>query len=428
MDPIAQIFAQSQAGSAGGEGFGQFFAEGVRQSQQQQGLNFSRRRLELEEERERRAEPMMELERMQALQRLAIGSLTLQKTESDNNYAISLRNADLEISKFMSALAQSGKWGSPESWQAWNQITSRVPLAAVSKSGQLFLQQQQLAMASQRLAEQFGGRPTQVTVPTPEGGQALFGQSRQAIPDKLEIATEMSRLQSIIESTTGKEREAAIKQLENIQSQMGASSTEIFDPATGQPIMRTTTGRQPSSASAGGATTATVNRAQQNLSDTQKAISELSDLERTLRPKDVGISGVWGETVLDRVLPQFGFGRGDIERMDNRTKLKSIAQSLLREVSADNRFTENDRRAIEAIVPKSGVVESYENAIRSSRTLRRIFAKRALIESQTIAQPPPLWALESLDNIGLSESARSGLITKDQALAEFDRREALKKP
>lgn len=52
MDPITQMFQQQQGASAEGQGFGQFFVEGVRSGQEQQKINLSKRRLELEEQQQ----------------------------------------------------------------------------------------------------------------------------------------------------------------------------------------------------------------------------------------------------------------------------------------------------------------------------------------------------------------------------------------
>lgn len=324
MDPVSQILAQSQGGSANGQGFGQFFAEGVRMGQQQQQLNLSRRRLDFEEEQERKREPLMELQKMATLQRLALGSLELQKTQSDNSYAVALRTAELEVSRFMSSLAQDGKWGSPESWSGWNDITSRVPMAAVTKSGQLFLQQQRLAMANQQLAAQFGGRPSQVQIPTPEGGSATYGGEelrRQRLQNELRrLELEEARLVQ-----SGDRNALASIRLRKDALLQGIEIDGIPAPTTGlqqpAPAVSTSTNVAPSQAAPAAQTPAPpvtfrqVERpqTQTSVNDLQKqnrvadqAVSALSNAQKVVQevPEAFGVGGI-GRELLETATGQF---------------------------------------------------------------------------------------------------------------------------
>jgi hypothetical protein len=158
----------------------------------------------------------------------------------------------------------------------------------------------------------------------------------------------------------------------------------------------------------------------ERLGQTEKAINEMNDLALTLRPEDVGAKGVVGEQLLDRVLPQFGIASSDVKRMDNRAKLKTLSEGMLRQVSADSRFSNADRADIKAILPSSGAIESYEHTQQTIKTLRKIFSKRALIDAKEGSLPAPPWALRNLDALALAESFRAGLISKDEALRAFN--------
>lgn len=157
----------------------------------------------------------------------------------------------------------------------------------------------------------------------------------------------------------------------------------------------------------------------ERLSQTQKGLEELNSLQSSLRPEDVGIKGVIGENVFDRILPQFGIPSSDVARMDNRTKLKTLAEGLMRQVSADSRFSNADREAIKQILPSPGVVESFESSQQTINTLRKIFSKRALIDAKEGAMQPPKWALDNLDDQSLIEAAKTKLLTEDEALEAF---------
>lgn len=165
-----------------------------------------------------------------------------------------------------------------------------------------------------------------------------------------------------------------------------------------------------------------VGKVLERLSQTEKAIDNLDDLSATLRPQDVGFKGVLGELFLDKILPQLGTATADVKRMDNRTKLRTLAENLMRQVSADSRFSNADRQAIAQVLPSAGMVESFEHTQQTIATLRKIFAKRALIDNKEAGQSPSEFAIRALDDEGLIEAAQSGLLTQEQALAAFRKR------
>ena len=122
------------------------------------------------------------------------------------------------------------------------------------------------------------------------------------------------------------------------------------------------------------------------------------------------IERLLGQELLDTWLPQFGVSTSDAARMDNRTKLRALGEGMLREVSGDTRFSNADRAAIEDILPKAGVRESYEKTIQTAATLENIFAKRALINSQNLGRHSPVWAIAALDKAKVMEAAEAGII------------------
>lgn len=160
----------------------------------------------------------------------------------------------------------------------------------------------------------------------------------------------------------------------------------------------------------------------ERLSASEKAIDGLDDLASTLRPEDVGIKGVVGELVLDKILPQFGAKTADLKRINNRTKLRMLAEGLMRTVSFDTRFSDRDSLRIAKITPSPGMAETSEHSQESIATIKNIFAKRALIDAKEAAQAPPPFAVRALDEKALQESVEKGLLTMEQAKAEFFRR------
>lgn len=181
----------------------------------------------------------------------------------------------------------------------------------------------------------------------------------------------------------------------------------------GNPIVRVMRG-----ASAGGAkapiTIATKSKVEQDLMNTKATMDLLGDLGKNLRWQDVGVAGVVGESVMDRVLPQLGVKSFDQTRTDNRTKLKMLAQGALRQISPDNRFTNEDRARVEAIVPNSGLFESEEHAKQAIKTIQRVFAKRMVRDRQKLGQQI---TFEGLSNEEIAAAVEMNIFERDAAKA-----------
>jgi hypothetical protein len=116
MDPVSQVLAQQHSGSAEGQGFGQFYAQGRQLAQQDEQLSLSKQRLRLEEAQEQRltreADALLPLRKqMLATQavNLGIGAVTsIQKAQ-----ALAEMNAALpEIYQLQSEIMMSPKGGS----------------------------------------------------------------------------------------------------------------------------------------------------------------------------------------------------------------------------------------------------------------------------------------------------------------------------
>jgi hypothetical protein len=168
-----------------------------------------------------------------------------------------------------------------------------------------------------------------------------------------------------------------------------------------------------------GPTTSTKSDAQQSIKDTRKTLDLIDDLTANLRWNDVGAPGVFGEHVLDKFLPMVGVGKPDAKRTDNRTKLKLFIQGSLRQVTPDNRFTNEDRQRIENMMPSDGWVENEEHAKAVLATIQRVFAARNIRDMQALGQPPKV---ADLTDAEVAAAMDEGLISKDEALAEMSKR------
>lgn len=154
----------------------------------------------------------------------------------------------------------------------------------------------------------------------------------------------------------------------------------------------------------------------------QKAITDMDSMMKTLKPEHVGVKGVLGEFLFDRVAPQFGLNTADSARISSRTKIGMLRETLMRQVSADTRFSNMDAVRITKFLPSSGIFESMEHAAGAVDTAKTIMGKRALIDAQIAKQPPPYFAIVALPDYALREAVDAKLLTKEQAATEYFRR------
>lgn len=166
-------------------------------------------------------------------------------------------------------------------------------------------------------------------------------------------------------------------------------------------------------------TDALVTQVQKSLLGTEKTLANLSDFDANVQAGHVGFRGVIGETFLDKLLPQFGFDTADAERMRSRGTLKTTIEGSLRQMTEDSRFSNEDRRDIKSLWPGVGVLESIEHTKQTTQLLRRVMAKRALIDARSINRDAPLFAL---DNYGkaLADGISTGLLSFEDTRADLE--------
>jgi hypothetical protein len=173
---------------------------------------------------------------------------------------------------------------------------------------------------------------------------------------------------------------------------------------------------------AGEPTVASKSRVQEDLAQAQKMIVDLDAFQEGLKEGHLGIRGVLGDAVFDRMLPMFGVPTADAARIESREELRLLIQGALRQVSVDSRFSNEDMKAVKLAMPSTGMVESTERANIIVDVLRRIMAKRALIDAESVGAPPPAFALGALANEALLDAVKQGIVTVEEAKAEIDRR------
>lgn len=175
----------------------------------------------------------------------------------------------------------------------------------------------------------------------------------------------------------------------------------------------------PQVAGLGKITVATQSRVQQNLLKYEGVSQLLNTVEKNLKPEHVGVRGVAGEFLLDRGLSQLDPSFANKDRIDTRTGMTVARESLLRVVSDDPRFSNQDREEISKALPSSGVFESVEDAKQRIQTVRRIINQRGKIQAEGTGLPVQLWT-QSADEIrALYQSGKVSENDAEDALRRF---------
>lgn len=234
MDPVTQILAQSSIGSSNGGSFADSFVKGAQLAQENRRLNLMERKMQFDEQWE---SLLTNLQRESIeLRNQAVG-LDLLKEKQMLAHDAQSRAGSLEIVNLMSELSEKGTWGTPESWQRWNGIIKRAPLAALSKEGSLFMGQQRIAVGHQKMLSQFGA-PNQVTIDTPEG-KATFG-SDPAEQERLKLAQGnlQARLQELELARQRMEQQMQPQQREQLRAGLRAIANDPLIIDSGEKLQK----------------------------------------------------------------------------------------------------------------------------------------------------------------------------------------------
>ncbi len=110
-----------------------------------------------------------------------------------------------------------------------------------------------------------------------------------------------------------------------------------------------------------GQTQGRVTRLQEQSSEAGRAVNELTALYNNLRPDDVGVSGVVNDALTNyggQIAP--GLARPDVTGTRNQMKVTTL--SLAKTLLGDDRLSDADRRAAEAVSVSGGIDESVTGA------------------------------------------------------------------
>ncbi len=162
------------------------------------------------------------------------------------------------------------------------------------------------------------------------------------------------------------------------------STLTVGTDEAGRPLVTQTTGINPLEKP----TMAMNTRAQENTVKYENALSLIKDLQQGLAPSDVGASGLVGEMVMDRTLAQLDPSFASKDRIEKRTALGALRESLMRTVNDDPRFSNVDREEVSKLLPSTGLFESYPDAMARMSKVKDILTDR--IQRYAVATKTPV--------------------------------------
>lgn len=392
MDPVQQVLAQQNSGSAGGEGFGQFFVEGRRQG-------LARRKLDLEERQEKRIQHredlMLPLEKRAAFFQAAILGQKAVMNVNELEAVTQLNNAMPEIYALQSKFSQAPDGHANRALIDETMAqAARYPRAYLpgTPGGNLLQNIQAIPMLRQKFQQVIdydaklkgtGSRIESIDAT----GRINLGQ-RTTPTGNLYEADQLTALETQIEQTTDPAQKAILeRQLANRRATVLPPGTnqKIYD-ANGNLIMEMSTGRQSASAQ-GGVPQSVIAEAERKATAAVDSVHFANDVIKYSTSRNVGVLGNLnrlGTQILGQVMDvkpgdEFKFAQA-------AGALKAAAVKTLR---SDSNITETERKAIEATLPNITANESDESAKEKAKNIVYIIATSARRQIERAGQPLP---------------------------------------
>lgn len=304
------------------------------------------------------------------------------------------REGMVEMGRVLSEISVNGDWTNPAAKAKFFDVVTRYPALASSPIYDNLLQTFQAAEDNKLRRDLANQQSTQGFAPGPLEKDIEYYRRVLSEGDPEIIALVRSTLQS--------------------RAQKSGFSVKFGPDGRVEEIL------QGPQAAAGAATTipttAVKTDLQKDINNTRHSLSLVSDLSGSLRAEDVGIRGVIGENLMDRLLPQFGINTLDPKRTDNRTKLRTLVQGMLRQISPDNRFTNEDRKRVEEIMPDLSVLDNVDRAKQVLQTISKVFAERNVRDMQSLGAP---LEMKDMSDEEIAAGVRMGLLDRNAALDFF---------
>lgn len=418
MSPIQQILAQSGAGSADGQGFAQFAAQGMQLAQDNRRLNLAERRQSFEEQQQSMLMPL-EMESMRLNNErtgLAVQTGMMQLRQQNQLLSNLPALVDLQM-KF--ANSERG-YQDPDLIAEAQSLLTRSPLLATTEQGQSIMESIAAApkirqsfdvfkQLSQALPE--GTVPQSVDLKT---GKVTLMQEPRAVnlPANIQEANEITRLETLLQQTTDPaQKEQITRQLNNIRQQTAPRGNIIrtMPDGTTEVIMGTNVNDL------------TPNQRGNNR---QQAL-KLEDAARRLGdiiPKVNEIFGAANATktlVVDRILSQAIPGLADGQRIQGRAAAGMAIEGLIRSLSEGQGALSNaDVQRLTSKFPALNnpqeLIESPERAKQVLIALQKEFSRDAYNRVRLLGDSPTDEVLRLLDPMFVLQEFQGNRLTKEQ--------------
>lgn len=432
MDPVTQTLAQQQSGSAGGQGFAQFFVEGRRHAQNQQQLNLSQRRLELEEQQQQRLDRRdslllpIEANMMQA-QVAGMGiqaQLELEKTMSN----LHMNAALPDIYQLEQAFARSQEgFGDRELIDATMTMARKFPRAFAPgmPGGDLLVNIRSVPMLQQQFRQveealkRFGEAAPEGAIPQSvdlKSGRVTFmNEPRSAnMPAAVIEAKQVTDLRRKISAeqdpTKRQDLELELNDLLTQTSPAG-TTTEVMGP-DGNILMRTSTGKNQNP----GPPIQVRTKAEAVANKAASLISIGNQIIDLAKPGNVGAEGnlkrlgkeIAGQFMDVEAGEEFDFAQAT-------TFFKADAAQMLK---SDSQITDAERKSIIKDLPGKGFIESDETAKKKAKLAIRKVAEsaRRQIVRAGVELPTQLMTPDEI-----IDKAAKGEIPEDEAVKMVQR-------
>lgn len=412
MDPVQQVLAQQQSGSAEGQGFAQFAVEGMRLGQQQQQLNLANRRLEMAEK---------EQDMLLPLQRQMLGAQVANlgiQGETAKLQLLNLTQQNMAMPELLSLqlrFAQSPEGHlDPQGLADYERLFLKYPIAFAGGIGAEINDSIQAAMkfkmgmqhfkqAAQQVS-QFGVVPTQMDPKT--GMVSGFAKADRSIPEDQRM--QLARQHGLEVSGVDDQGRASFARPTT------GEITEI-DPTTGRvTITRGGKGVDPSGLTPTQRGTATLQATK--LEDVSRRLDDII----TQADDIFGPAAAAQNVVVDQFLANFNPRLAKGERIQGRSKASLVLEGLLVQLGEgqgqlSNKDIERLKGAFPELKnPKEVLFENPENARQILRAIQKELTRDAYVKAQQVKQPPSKEVLRRLSPAFLGEELKAGRISQDQ--------------
>lgn len=331
-----------------------------------------------------------------------------------NKQAMDQQTADkagqVELAGALSSIASSGKWNDPAARSAIFDVGARNPSLMNTpiwmKTMDNFQKSDKAQVDADRYKTQADLAEERLKLAQEKAG-AGSGSPTLKLLDEADNETAAAQAAKDAGSDSEYQRHTArAAALKDAINTHGEEETFMGYDDQNRPILKTTKGGK----TTGTPTVGTESVAQQNEIKYGNALKLIGNLQKNLRPEDVGVAGLGGEMLADRGLAQLNPGWADKTRIKNREVVGVLKESLMRTITDDTRrFSNQDREDIAKALPSNGAWESYPDAMQKLNVAKGIIIDRARNYAERTGTPLPLYAQNK-------NEIKSGFTKKKQAI------------